>query len=210
MALRVSFLGRSLRPALGLRAAALLLPLTLAGCGAVEGIGGKMLLAGTEPKEMDPKLYASTPVCPNIEIREGTEFMPILESGKTASPEAVVRFQANVQRVARDCDESGGGIRVRVGAAGRVLSGPKGATGAVTIPVRVVALVGDKVLYSKLVPTTVDVQAPDFSALWSVVDDGLVLSVADSHEATIYVGLDGKGDVRAPKPSKARKPTTKD
>lgn len=180
----------------------------LAACGAADGIGEKLLLGGTKPQEMDPKIYATTPVCPSVEIRDGTEFMPIFEAGKQGNID-FIRFQANIQRVARDCDETPAGIRVRVGAAGRVLSGPKGATGSVTVPVRIVALVGDRVLYSKLIPTTVGIQEPDYSALWSVVDDGVVLSVADSHDVTIYVGLDGKGEVRAPKPPRSHKPTSK-
>jgi len=203
MALRVSSIRRAVL------AACALAPL-LSACGAVDGIGDKILLGGTKPQEMDPKTYAVTPVCPNVEIRDGTEFMPIFEAGKFGNID-FIRFQANIQRVARDCDETAGGVRVRVGAAGRVLSGPKGATGSVTVPVRVVALVGDKVVYSKLMPTTVDIQAPDYSALWSIIDDGVVLSVSDSHDVTIYVGLDGKGEVKgsAPKPAKARKPVTK-
>lgn len=198
------------------RAAALLLPLALAGCGAAsEGIGGNFsaskLLSGTMsgPKEMDPALYAATPVCPDIEVRDGTEFMPIFEPGKQNDFEAV-RFQASVQRVARDCEEAvGGGVKVRVGVAGRVLAGRSAATGTVTVPVRVAVKVGENVVYSKLTPTQVTVQAPDYSALYSVVDDGIVLSIPDSQAATIYVGLDGKGEIGGPKPRKGKKPVTK-
>lgn len=192
------------------RALALVVALApLAACGSFDGIGEKVLLAGTKPEPMDPKTYAATPVCPSIEIRDGTEFLPIFEAGKQGDL-ANIRFQANVQRVARDCEEDPtGGIRVKIGAAGRVLSGPKGATGAVTIPVRVAAVIGERVLYSKLVPTTVDVMPPDNSALWSIVDEGFVVSVADSHEATIYIGLDGQASAKAPKPAKGRRGTTK-
>lgn len=185
-------------------------PLALAGCGSSDSIGSSFspskILSGTisGPKEMDPAVYAKTPVCPEALVRDGTEFMPIFEPGKTNDFEAV-RFQASVQRVARDCEDAiGGGITVRVGVAGRVLSGKSAATGTVTVPVRVAVTAGDKVLYSKLTTTQVTVQAPDYSALFSVVDDGITLSIAESQAATIYVGLDGKGDVGAPKKSKKR------
>ena len=192
------------------RALALAVALSpLAACGSFDGIGEKVLLGGTKPEPMDPKIYAATPVCPSIEIRDGTEFLPIFEAGKQGDL-ANIRFQANVQRVARDCEEDPtGGIRVKIGAAGRVLSGPKGATGSVTIPVRVAAVVGERVIYSKLVPTTVDVMPPDNSALWSIVDDGFLVSVADSHEATIYIGLDGQASAKAPKPAKGKRGPTK-
>ncbi len=180
----------------------------LAACGSFDGIGEKVLLGGSKPEPMDPKVYAATPVCPSIEIRDGTEFLPIFEPGKQGDP-ASIRFQANVQRVARDCTEGPEGIRVSVGAAGRVLSGPKGATGPVTVPVRIAAISGERVIFTKLVPTTVDVMPPDNSALWSIVDDALVLSVADSHEATIYIGLDGQASAKSQKPTKVRRGPTK-
>jgi hypothetical protein len=210
MSLRPAANGSKPRAAL-LAPLALALPLALAGCGsASQGIGADLtatkLLSGTlsGPKEMDPAVYAATPVCPEALVRDGTEFMPIFEAGKQNDFEKI-RFQAAVQRVARDCEEAvGGGIKVRVGVAGRVLSGKSAATGTVTVPVRVAVTAGDKVIYSKLTTTTVTVQAPDYSALFSVVDDGITLSVAESQAVTIYVGLDGKGDLARPQKSKKR------
>jgi hypothetical protein len=195
--------------ALGLRAAVLALPLALAGCGATEGIGGNIMsVVAPKPQEMDPAIYAATPVCPNVEIRDGTEFMPVFKPGKFGDPSQIM-YQASVQRVARDCEMEGDMLRVRVGVAGRVLSGPTGATGASTVPVRIAVVVGDKVTYSKLHQAAVDVQAPDYSALWSVVDGDVLLSIADSKEATIYAGLDGKGDPKGGKDKPRKKKTTK-
>ena len=187
------------------RLAVLALPLALAACGEGEGIGSGMLSAVMpKPKEMDPATYAATPVCPTVEIREGTEFMPVFKPGKFGDP-ASIMFQAAVQRVARDCEMEGENLRVRVGVAGRVLSGATGATGASNVPIRIAVTIGDKVIYSKLHQAAVNVQAPDYSALWSVVDDGVVMSVADSREATIYAGFDGRGDLKDAKgkPKKA-------
>lgn len=190
----------------GLRLALLALPFALAGCGATEGIGSNILsVVAPKPQEMDPAIYAATPVCPNVEIRDGTEFMPVFKPGKFGDPSQIL-FQASVQRVARDCDMEGDNVRIRVGIAGRVLSGPTGATGASAVPVRVAVMVGDKVVYSKLHQAAVDVQAPDYSALWSVVDDAIALSIADSKEATIYAGLDGKGDPKGGKDKPKKKP----
>lgn len=207
--------GRSGRASLvsrGLRLAALAMPLALAACSSStgDGIGSNILsVVAPKPQEMDPAVYAQTAVCPTVEIRDGTEFMPVFKPGKFGDVSQIM-FQASVQRVARDCDKDGDNLRVRVGVAGRVLSGPTGATGASSVPVRVAVMVGDKVVYSKLHAAAVDVQAPDYSALWSVVDDAVVMTVADSKEATIYVGLDGKADVKGGKADKPKKkPTTK-
>ena len=191
----------------GLRAALVALALGLAGCGATEGIGSNILsVVAPKPQEMDPAIYAATPVCPTVEIRDGTEFMPVFKPGKQGDPSQIM-FQASVQRVARDCEMEGEALRVRIGVAGRVLSGPTGATGASTVPVRIAVVIGDRVVHSKLHQAAVDVQAPDYSALWSVVDDSVVLSVADSKEATIFAGLDGKGDPKGAKDKPKKKPT---
>jgi hypothetical protein len=191
------------------RLALLVLPLALTGCGSTEGIGGKLITGvfKSDPPSMDQNLYAQTPACPSVEIRDGTEFMPIFAKGKEGMLDAIL-FQANVQRVARDCDVSGDRLTVRVGAAGRVLSGPKGAVGSVTVPVRVAVTIGDRVLYSAVSAATVDVQAPDYSGLWSIVDSNVTMTIDESHDATIWVGLDGHPDKSKAKPP-AKKRVTK-
>lgn len=188
--------------------ALLALPLGLAGCGSSgEGIGGGIMsVVVPKPQEMDPKIWASTAVCPEVEIRDGTEFMPVFKPGKFGDPASIL-FQGSIQRVARDCDTEGDNLRVRVGVAGRVLSGPTGATGAASVPIRVAVVVGDRVIYSKLHQAAVNVQAPDYSALWSIVDDQVVMTIAESRDATIYAGFDGKADVKGGKDRAKKKPT---
>ncbi len=198
------------RPAIALRLAVLALPLALAACGSSgDGVGQDIMsVVLPKPKAMDPALYAATPVCPEVEIREGTEFMPVFKSGKFGDPGSIL-FQGSIQRVARDCDMDGDRLRVRVGVAGRVLSGPSGSTGAASVPIRVAVVIGDKVVYSKLSQATVNIQAPDYSALWSVVDDGVLLTIEESKEATIYAGFDGRGDLPGGKEPARKKKTTK-
>ncbi|MBP0574182.1 hypothetical protein J8J27_26120, partial [Mycobacterium tuberculosis] len=88
--------------------------------------------------------------------------MRIYETGKTG-PDAV-RYQTSIQRVARDCDIVGDQIVVRVGIAGRVAAGPKGGSGTVQVPLRVVVTDGaGKPIYSKAHIVPVNVEAPDYS-----------------------------------------------
>jgi hypothetical protein len=175
----------------------------LTGCGSVGnlgGVGSTLIAGGAKSDAIDTEALLARPTCPPTEIRHGTETMLIFEPGKHGDPSAV-RFQASVQRVARECNQVGNDMIVRVGAAGRVASGPKGATGTVTVPVRIAALREDQVIYSKLFQVPVDVRAPDFSALWTQVDDNVVVPADVSSRVTIYVGLDEVGD-KAPKKSK--------
>lgn len=166
----------------------------LAGCGSVsDGIGGSILRGtASETPAVDPAEFAKTPTCPTAEIRYGAEAISLYDGGKQGDS-TQLRYQINVQKVARDCDMAGDRVTVRVGAAGRVVSGPKGATGSVSVPVRVAAVKGDQVLYSKLTTVTVPVNAPDYSANWSIVDDQVAIPAVGSMDTTIYVGLDGAG-----------------
>jgi hypothetical protein len=187
-----SAVGRFVRLAPGLAFAAL-----LSGCGDTS-IGSsfmnwmpKMASSDQPADGKDLSKFAPRPTCPGAEIRYGTESANIYESGKQNNPDAL-KFQLSVQRVARECDEVGPSIVARVGAAGRVVAGPKGATGKVDIPVRIAAVNGDKVLYTGLKVVSVEVQAPDFGANWSLVDESVTIPSDQSADTVIYVGIDDK------------------
>ncbi|MDR3493578.1 MAG: hypothetical protein P4L82_03155 [Ancalomicrobiaceae bacterium] len=189
-------------------AAALVLAGLTSGCGDTS-IGSSFFHMTPEaPKANDDKQFAAQPTCPNAEIRYGTEAIQLFEPGKQGDLSAV-RFQISVQRAARDCDQIGDNIIARVGAAGRVIAGPKGATGKVSVPVRIAAVNGDKVIYSALKVVEVDVAPPDFGADWSVVDEQVTIPAAISNDTIIYVGLDEKGKLDKPtKAAKSKAPKT--
>lgn len=185
---------RFLRPA-----AALAAVLVLAGCGgSFDSIGSSLIGGGATAEAIDKEALLARPVCPNAEIRTGTETLPLYEAGKQGQAD-FLRFQVGVQRVARECSIVGDNMVIRVGVAGRVAAGPKGATGNVPVPVRIAVVKGDDVLYSRLTSTSVAVSAPDFSALWSVVDDAVTVPASITSQSTIYVGLDDKPEKPAPK-----------
>ncbi len=181
---------------------------TLAGCGD-SSIGSSFMSWLPKPAASDAAAdakvsdkYALRPTCPNVEIRYGTESVNIFENGKQGT-DAALRFQLSVQRVARECDEIGDNIVARVGAAGRVIAGPKGATGKVDIPVRIAAVNGDKVLYTGLKIVSVQVEPPDFGANWSLVDEAVTIPAIGSADTVIYVGIDDKAKP-AQKPTDAK------
>jgi hypothetical protein len=188
-------------------AAALLLAGALAGCGDTS-IGSSFFHMTPEaPKTTDNVQFAQKPTCPNAEIRFGTESIQLYENGKQGDLNSV-RFQISIQRVARECDQIADNIVARVGAAGRVVAGPKGSTGKVSVPVRIAAVNGDKVVYSALKMVEVDVAPPDFGADWSLVDEQVTIPAAISNDTIIYVGLDEKGkpDKALQKPAQKAKP----
>lgn len=195
------------RAAFGLAKAApaLLLTAGLAACGDTS-IGSSLLNFGAKPATdaapTDPAVaakYAVRPSCPNAEIRFGTESSNIY-AGKQGD-DTSLKYQINVQRVARECDEVGDQIIARVGAAGLIVGGPKGTAGKVDVPVRIAAVNGDKVLLSELKVVSVQVEAPDFNANWSLVEQ-ISIPAVGSADTIIYVGIDDKS--KAIKPAEAK------
>ena len=165
----------------------------LAGCSSVsESMALPALFGDGKPKVEGevPDEFRLKPTCPEVEIRAEAESMRLYEGNKTGDANAL-RYQSSIQRVARDCDIVGEEVVVRVGVAGRVVAGPKGGAGTVQVPLRVVVTdAAGKPVYSRAHIVPVSVEAPDYSALWSQVDDQVRFSKAQSGEVSIIVGID--------------------
>lgn len=145
----------------------------------------------------DPRDFAITGTCPKVFIQNGAETMLLFEPGKQGDPQAI-RFQATLTQTARECSLVGDKTLIKVGMAGRVLSGPKGSTGAITLPVRVAVRSGETVLYSGLHQVPVSVNAPDYAAAWSKIDEMVAIPATSADEAQIYVGFDEAGSKGTP------------
>jgi hypothetical protein len=134
--------------------------------------------------------------CPPVAIRPGTEALTVLQPGKKdevtgAGPP--VQYQASIVKTARDCRKAdGGGVVVRLGVIGRVVSGPAGKAGTVTLPLRVVVMEGtDKVIKSELFKISVNLTAPDFGADFTKIDDTIQVPISEGNtNFRIYVGFD--------------------
>ena len=129
---------------------------------------------GSAPKiDYKPTDFLATGYCPPLNIRAGTEALIVYERGHEDDP-AYVRYQASIGKTARECHTSGSTLTVKVGVAGRVVGGPKGPAGTVTLPIRVVVvrqIGGAKPLYSEFFKAPVALAAPDFAANFNQVFD---------------------------------------
>jgi hypothetical protein len=172
-----------------LPAAALLL--ALGGCGGSFDSIGSTLVSGstTKPAGLDAEQFAARPACPPIEVRPGGESLAVKDPAKPNDPQAL-RYQASIQRVARECSDGGGSIVARVGVAGRLAAGPKGGPGEVKVPIKITVELADKTLYSAVTVATARIAAPDFNALWSVIDEKVAIPADVSRDTTIFVQID--------------------
>jgi hypothetical protein len=143
------------------------------------------------PKEdqvQDPRAF-----CPKAVIRAGTETFNVYPQGvdpEEAGSSAKLRWRSTISEVARECNSAGEFLNIRVGVRGRYLSGPSGETGIFTMPVRVAAVQGDTVLYSKLHQIPAEIPPGRLNGTFAYVDNEVSIPKPEGKNIVIYVGFD--------------------
>lgn len=161
-------------------------------------LGGALLAGGCQTNGSGASAEASeTPkvtqsdllaYCPPVVLRQGTTFYTTYERGAEGDNGKVV-YQNSITDVTRTCSRENGTLNMTIAAAGRVVPGPSGGPGTVTLPIRVAVTNGDEVLYSKI--HQYQVQVGGSSATQFVFTDPAA-SFADPGTRTIraYIGFD--------------------
>lgn len=168
-----------------------------AASGAV-GAGTAAVTAG----DADPSAFT----CPPIQVRAGAAAWQVTEPS-----DGGVRYQATLGQFSRECRFSAPDMNMRVGIQGRVLLGPKGGPGKLTVPIRLAVVEegpAPKSVWTKFYSVPVEV-GPNVMQ----VDFGLVADDVNfprptpglSERYVLYVGFDPQG--KEEKPVRAR-PTT--
>ena len=75
--------------------------------------------------------------CPQFVIWPGTQAVTIYEKGREGDGLAVVH-RGEITQTARECQIDGGHVSIKYGFSGRILLGPRGAAGHVSLPVNIV------------------------------------------------------------------------
>jgi hypothetical protein len=138
----------------------------------------------------DPRAY-----CPKAIMRAGTETFDVYPDGmKDDDPEKPkkLRFRATITDIVRECNSAGPMLKIKVGVAGRVLSGPSGEAGSFQMPVRVALTRGNEVLYSQLHDITAEVPAGRTNNTFSYVDGNIVIPKPDKENIVVYAGFDAQ------------------
>ena len=183
-------------------AAAATLSALLAACSSIGGgsapAGSVVHTSGSADRSGKPQSTAADftkdTYCPPLNIRAGTEAMSLYDKGHDADPD-YVRFVGSIGKTARECHQDGDTLSIKVGVSGRVIAGPKGSAGTVTLPLRVAVVKqvsnGKGPLYSQLFNVKVTVSAPALSADYSQTFDQVHVKIGpDDHDLIIYVGFD--------------------
>lgn len=172
-------------------------------------------LFGRSAQQESPRAPA-TPVteefdCPRIDIRAGASTL-LINSGQTSGEDGNalgLRYQGTFVRAARECRVTGNMVNIRIGVEGRVILGPAGGPGQVTIPLRF-ALVTEtlnstKPIWSKLQVINVDIppQTPNVNFTHIVEDLTVPIpSAAELENWVIYIGFDPTGAQQQRRPAR--------
>lgn len=169
------------------------------------------------PKPPPPATAPGAPAaeeidCPRVDIRQGTSTLSVVDP-KAESSALGLRYQGTIVRTARECTVHDKMVTIRVGVQGRIIVGPAGGPGSLTVPLRY-ALVKEgiepKPIYTKLYSIPVTVQPGETGTLYTHVEDAMTVpmpSLVDFDDYVIYVGFDPQGAAPQKKPAKpAAKP----
>lgn len=188
--------------------AAVVLVGLLAGCSTIENVVGPignmgigdLFKQGPASDPDNPNANPNAQVnadedCPGATIRQGAgAWAQNAGAGPTN-----VRYQASIVQIARECAVLGSTMTIKVGVEGRLVVGPKGGPGNVTVPIRI-ALVQEgaqpRPIVSKFYSVQVNVPAGATQVPFTQVDDDLTFPIpADKNleKYVIYVGFDPQG-----------------
>ncbi|MET3660659.1 hypothetical protein [Aquamicrobium ahrensii] len=164
--------------------------LAIAGCqsngGDVLNVQGKQAANASGEKVLASELMA---YCPTLTLREGTAYFNTYARGGQDDPAKIV-YQASIGEVTRDCKRSNGQLTMNVAAAGRVVPGPQGAAGTITMPIRVVVMRGGDVLYSQLHQYKVQVSDTSSATQFVFSDPNVTVPEPSSRNYQVFVGYD--------------------
>ncbi len=167
--------------------------------------GGKAIDLGIGAKEPDkPKVTQDELLayCPKVELREGTAFFNKYRTGaKKRAPEvepvddaaarpADVVYQASISDVTRTCTQSGGQAVMTVAVAGKIVPGAAFSAGSIVMPIRIVVLRGEEILYSQLHQYQVQVADPNQATQFVFSDQEVVFPGPVDRSIRVYAGYD--------------------
>ena len=141
-----------------------------------------------DPGRLRNTRTALTGYCPNVRVREGTNIYRVFPNN--AEGDEAIRYQATIAKAARECEYVGDDLKIRVGVRGRIINGPRGETGAFAMPIRVAVVEGKRTVYSKLHKPKGKIAEGTSNALFSYVDEEVVIPAPKKANVRIWVGFD--------------------
>lgn len=170
-------------------------PLTLLGL--LAGCNSSSTLSDTAPQPQAAQQAAGVVVqasCPQIFMRDGTAYHRVYARGGEGDPSKLI-YQASFADTTRSCTTDGSQLTVNVMAHGRVVAGPAGQAGTVSLPVRITVtetnpLQQEEQIYSQVVQYPAAIPADSLSAQFLFNKADVSIPAAAARNAKVYIGFD--------------------
>ncbi len=153
--------------------------------------------------------------CPGVDYRQGAATYNITDSKSSENAALNVKYLASFVKTARECDVRGDNVTIKVGVQGRVVVGPAGSPGTVTIPLRY-ALVKEgiepQVLWTKFFPINVTIPSTNLNVPFTHIEEEMTVPIPPAEQLAayvVYIGFDPESLKAAEKPKPAPRPTAR-
>jgi len=163
--------------------------------GRLFGLGGDKSTRGvsTADQPFGPDFFLKSGYCPPVEVQADAATLASYDRGHQDDPQ-FLQYQDSITKTARECHPvDANTLSIKVGIAGRVVAGPKGAASTVTLPLRLVVLGqgSGKVFFTKEYKVPVALTSNYAAEFSQVFDDVVVDNLTEQdRDLIIYVGFD--------------------
>lgn len=156
--------------------------------------------AASEPRPVVNTQQANVD-CPLIDIRQGAGTLTIPTPPPDGGNDAMsLKYQGTFVRAARDCKVVAGQLVMKLGVQGRIIVGPAGGPGEISVPLRLAVVDQEpgatKTILTKLIRIPVMVASDDTGAVFTHIEDNLAFPLPSSVELDnylVYIGFDPLG-----------------
>lgn len=164
-----------------------------AGCQSDGSSTAGLTSAADQPQTEKIKESELRAYCPQVALRDGTAFFNTYQRGGEDDPAKLV-YQASIADVTRSCTYGEGTLTMNIAVAGKIVPGPAGAPGSVTMPIRVavtkLTTEGEEVLYSQLHQYPVAVADGAGATQFLFNDPNVTFPAPTARNIRVYAGYD--------------------
>lgn len=149
---------------------------------AADGAAAPTAAAGATPAYVSGK-------CPQVVIRDEGSVYRTYAKGAKDDPNQLT-YQASLAQGTRQCTSNGTNLGITVAVQGRLVAGPMGGSGKVTLPIRVTVMDNETSLYSELVNYEVDIPAGQSATQFLFTDNRISVAGGAGGFTSVYVGFE--------------------
>jgi hypothetical protein len=149
----------------------------------------------SDPSGIETKTQQQTQVavvqgsCPQVYLRDGTAVLQRYGKGAKDDPQNLA-YQVTLADTTRQCVINESQLVITVMVQGRVVAGPAGSGGQVTVPIRVAVMDTENTLYSELVQYPVTIPADTGASQFVFTQANIAIPGGAGGFTKVYVGFE--------------------